>query len=307
MDSRPGGKQADESPDRFLRLDLPPHFELDFASEKATSGWLTVPGPLRSEWFVRINDGSFVCSGHGGEPITLRASKLLGGGLIEAVDDLGREVTYRIRPVETPEPEAVESTELGGSDLVITATGRVVDLHAPDPQMICVDDIAAALAKSFRDVPRYSNSYSAAQRALLATEIICGPLERPELAFTTLHHTSHEAFCFGSETSVLARPATSGFLQAERIRDALRAAIAEAFEIQPASKVPVEDARLVEQAHAIALAMESQRLTPDAFQMARQSLCLEPEETQLVPHLPRPMEPRQAELAFLRLHGRLVG
>ncbi|MEI7890142.1 MAG: hypothetical protein WCI34_07510, partial [Actinomycetes bacterium] len=75
----------------------------------------------------------------------------------------------------------------------------------------------------------------------------------------------------------------------------------------PVSELPVKDARLVEQAHAIALAMESQRLTPDAFRMARQTLGLGLEDTQLAPHLPRPMEPRQAELAFLRLHGRLVG
>ncbi|MEI7559771.1 MAG: hypothetical protein WCJ63_04195 [Actinomycetes bacterium] len=293
--------------ERFLRIDLPPVLEIDCASEKTTSGWLSVAGPLRRECFVRINDGSFICSGHGGDWVTIRVNKLLGGGQVAAIDDLGEQAIYRIRPIGVAQSKSVDSTGATGSDFVTTGTGRVIDLREPDPQMICADDIAAELSQAFRKVPDYSEGYSAAQRALLATEIVCGPLERPDLAFPVLHLRSHEAYWIGDVAPFLSGSATIRSRMEEDSRSAVRSAIARAFEMQPVSELAAEDAMLIEQAHSIALAMETQRLTPGAFEIARQTLDLQSGETQLVPNLPRPMEPRQAELAFLRLHGQLVG
>ena len=307
MNRQLGGKQANGSADRFLRVDLPPVFHLDTTSDKAVERWLTVADPLNREWFVRTNDGSFIASGYGGDPITIRATKLLGGGKIEAVDDLGGQVSYRIRPKRVLEFEPLNTARAKGKDSVTTPTGRIIDLYDPDPQMICADDIATTLASTFRQVPKYSESYSTAQSALLATEIICGPLERADLALTVLHSRSHEAYCFGSANLIKSGSEIGNARREAAITLSIKSAIEEAFKIKSVRQLPHEEARLVEQAHAIAVAMESQRLTPGAFELARQDLDLGADDTQLTPMIPRPMEPREAELKFLRLHGRLVG
>lgn len=74
---------------RYLALDLPATFTLEIRSEAGIwSEW----GVYRAEDFVRLDDGSYVCEGHGGSPTWLRCiarrygsfEHMDGGGLIHA-------------------------------------------------------------------------------------------------------------------------------------------------------------------------------------------------------------------------------
>jgi 5'-nucleotidase len=74
-----------------------------------------------------------------------------------------------------------------------TASGRKLDLDDPQPDQICLEDIASALSKVCRFGAQPLTFYSVAQHAMHVSRIIaeCG---RPDLALAALHHDSHEAY-----------------------------------------------------------------------------------------------------------------
>ena len=81
--------------------------------------------------------------------------------------------------LDVPEPTAV----------LLTFSGRTVDLEAPDFSRFDIEDIARPLAYQCRFVGNTRAFYSVAQHCILASELI-----PPQYAYDALMHDSEEAF-----------------------------------------------------------------------------------------------------------------
>ena len=80
----------------YLRVDMPEQFELEIQDHPGGS-WSTW-AVLRSDWLVRADDGSYLCTAHGGSPIYIRALSLdPKTDVIEHVDGGGYGTVYRYR------------------------------------------------------------------------------------------------------------------------------------------------------------------------------------------------------------------
>ena len=73
-----------------------------------------------------------------------------------------------------------------------TFTGRAFDLSNPQPEQVCIEDIAHALANCCRYAGHSRWHYSVAQHSLLVAEIVAAT--DPELALTALLHDAAEAY-----------------------------------------------------------------------------------------------------------------
>jgi len=80
---------------RFLDIDMPDAFELETPTEEGD--WV-VWGRYEASMFGRLEDGTYVCAGHGGSPLFLRCLRQDGAAL-EVVDGGGEHYRYRLRPV----------------------------------------------------------------------------------------------------------------------------------------------------------------------------------------------------------------
>jgi hypothetical protein len=80
----------------YLELQMPEQFELEV--QDAPGGtWMTWAAVLRAEWFDRQHDGSYVCTGHDGPPVWIRALSLdPGSKVIEHADHDGHVYHYRL-------------------------------------------------------------------------------------------------------------------------------------------------------------------------------------------------------------------
>lgn len=81
---------------RFLDVDMPPQFILEVRD--AGGRWIDW-GRFDRELFGRLDDGSYVCAGHGGSPLFLRCTEQRGNE-IECVDGGGELHIYRLAPVD---------------------------------------------------------------------------------------------------------------------------------------------------------------------------------------------------------------
>lgn len=77
----------------FTVLDLPTE-PFVFVDETGVDN-----GPFSGEWFATLDDGTMVCSGHGGSPLYLRVTDV-DGDWITTLDGTGRAFRYRIVPLE---------------------------------------------------------------------------------------------------------------------------------------------------------------------------------------------------------------
>jgi hypothetical protein len=75
---------------------------------------------------------------------------------------------------------------------VETPSGALVDLANPNPDLICIDDIARALANTCRFAGNVRRFYSVASHAILVRDL-ARAAGYPQLALAALHHDSHEA------------------------------------------------------------------------------------------------------------------
>jgi hypothetical protein len=78
----------------FVRISMPDQFVLEVRS--AEGAWLD-HGLFSREDFARLEDGSYVCAGHGGAPVFLRALSQRGAR-VDAVDGAGAATSYRLEP-----------------------------------------------------------------------------------------------------------------------------------------------------------------------------------------------------------------
>jgi hypothetical protein len=83
----------------YLEVHMPAQFELEI-QDRIGGPWGTW-AVLRAEWFGRGDDGSYVCTAHGGSPVYIRALSVdPKSGVIEHVDGdgYGTVSRYRLRP-----------------------------------------------------------------------------------------------------------------------------------------------------------------------------------------------------------------
>lgn len=75
-----------------------------------------------------------------------------------------------------------------------TASGRYVDVAAPNPATIVLEDIAHALANTNRFAGHTCRPYTVAEHAVLVAEHLLERTGSPYLALAGLHHDDAEAF-----------------------------------------------------------------------------------------------------------------
>jgi hypothetical protein len=80
----------------YLDVYMPAQFELAI-QDRLGGPWGTWATGLRPEYFDRGDDGTYLCSGHGGSPIYIRALSIDDRGVIEHVDGDGFGHVYRYR------------------------------------------------------------------------------------------------------------------------------------------------------------------------------------------------------------------
>jgi uncharacterized protein len=128
--------------------------------------------------------------------------------------------------IDTPEPRAGDHA----SDHVIElASGVYLDLSAPDPAVITVEDIAHGLAHTCRYAGHTRTFYSVAEHACLVAAKLRSDGFSPAVRLIGLHHDDAEAF-----VADIARPLKSLLQPAYgEITRRLDAAIVEALELPP--------------------------------------------------------------------------
>jgi len=77
---------------------------------------------------------------------------------------------------------------------VQTYTGRMVDILAPQPDEILIEDIAHALANQCRFNSHTSRYYSVAQHSILVSDLAEELTENKQAALYALLHDAHEAY-----------------------------------------------------------------------------------------------------------------
>lgn len=75
-----------------------------------------------------------------------------------------------------------------------TRTGKAVDLLNPQPDQICIADIAHSLAHQCRYTGHASRFYSVAEHSVLVADALMAETKSRELAWAGLMHDAHEAY-----------------------------------------------------------------------------------------------------------------
>lgn len=173
---------------------------------------------------------------------------------------------------------------------ITTVSGRQLSLVEPNPDIIALEDIAAALSKTCRFGAQTREFYSVAQHAVLVYELVVAA-GRSDLALASLHHDSHEAFAGDIPTPLKDKIASEADAYT-RVCEGLDAAIAKALGLHlPEEGSP--DQKAIKAADKRAFEIEAARLVPNA---------VEAELTNPVPDLEEPWSPIEAEKAFLAAH-----
>jgi hypothetical protein len=137
-----------------------------------------------------------------------------------------------------------------------TYTGRLYDFANPQPDQVCVEDIAHALSQVCRYGGHIEHAYSVGQHALLVRRLVCSHFGRPDLGYAALHHDSAEAYTGDVMKPMKVAMEKMGFLA----RDAF-SKIEEAAEVAVGVHLGVDSALfrdpVIKDADSMALRMEA--------------------------------------------------
>jgi hypothetical protein len=183
-------------------------------------------------------------------------------------------------------------TKIVPKDAIVTYSGKIIRPLDPDPEQICIEDIAHSLARQCRYTGHTEDFYSVAQHAVYVSEL-CDEKD----AKWGLLHDATEVYA-----SDLARPIkrfTEWGKQYEGIEDTLMLAIAKAFELEaPAIHALIALPLSVREADNEMLWTEIQQLMPPVLHEQI------PEDFS-----PRvwisPLNPRDAEYEFMHRYKEL--
>lgn len=113
------------------------------------------------------------------------------------------------------------------SSIIITRTGKLFDILHPNPALITLTDIAAALSKLCRFGGHCLQFYSVAEHCVLTTRLIAEKLQnRQDLLAWALLHDASEAFVVD-----IPRPVKRQLTEYQRLEEAIQRAIAERFNL----------------------------------------------------------------------------
>ncbi len=79
---------------KFIDIAMPERFVLEVPAEEG--GWID-HGLFRAADFDRLDDGAYLCAGHGGSPVYLRCLEQRGNDL-DVLDGDSNVFTYRVAP-----------------------------------------------------------------------------------------------------------------------------------------------------------------------------------------------------------------
>lgn len=83
---------------------------------------------------------------------------------------------------------------LADNTRIETYTGLLYDFASPQPDQVCVEDIAKSLSQVCRYGGHIDHRYSVAQHSLLVWRLVVHHLMRPDLGYAALHHDSPETY-----------------------------------------------------------------------------------------------------------------
>ena len=109
---------------------------------------------------------------------------------------------------------------------ILTMSGKYFDLANPDPNLVCVEDIAAHLGKICRWTGATSEFYSVAQHSVHVSRLVEDETNEEHLALLSLLHDAHEAY-----TGDISRPmkVLIGVKRMRAIENRIQEAIMEHF------------------------------------------------------------------------------
>ena len=87
-----------DAPKRFMDLEMPELFDLEVPLGGRPGEWTVDVGSLSPRLFARLDDGAYLCAGHGSHPVYLRVVEQLDGGVIRCLDGGGEPFLCRLRP-----------------------------------------------------------------------------------------------------------------------------------------------------------------------------------------------------------------
>jgi hypothetical protein len=172
------------------------------------------------------------------------------------------------------------------NSIIITRTGRHFDILDPDPELINLTDIAAALSKLCRFGGHCMQFYSVAEHCVLTTRLIAENMQdREDLLAWALLHDASEAFIVD-----IPRPVKRQLPEYQRLEEVIQRAIAERFNLP----WPIPDEVYQADNDMLIMEMESYMLKDSLH-----SLQHTPRYT-LIDGLPStPLDPMSAESLFL--------
>lgn len=147
---------------------------------------------------------------------------------------------------------------------VETVSGRYVDLMAPDPTTIVLDDVAWHLATQNRFLGAARRPISVGEHTLLVAEYLAERGQSPAAVLAGLHHDDHETYmgdiCRGVKNYLAAQSVVAAASRPlELLATRLDAAIAVALELPPIDALTRETVKATDD---WALAAEAYYLMP---------------------------------------------
>lgn len=180
-----------------------------------------------------------------------------------------------------------------------TASGRYVDLSAPHPETIILDDVAHGLAHTCRFAGQTSRYYSVAEHAVNVCNLLRVGLDRPDLALAGLHHDDAEGF-LGDVTRPLKTLLGPRYVEASEEMDC---AIAEALGLQHCFSGADPAVKLADD---LLLALEARALLPSRGEGWGYAL----PDVEQVPVWARPsivgVDPDRAKALWLEIHAEVT-
>lgn len=186
--------------------------------------------------------------------------------------------------------------------ILVTSSGREIDLNNVTSEAIALDDIAGALSQICRFGGLCTRFYSVAQHAVTVAEIVANDLQRPDLAFEALHHDSHEAYAGDLPRPLKLFLTGEGRTSHAQLCQQLDAAIAEALGFQRSAD-DTADRQVITLADNKALVAEAVALLPGGVAQIRGAVDLTDAQIAETGPAPEPLVPAAAKLAFLKAHS----
>lgn len=177
-------------------------------------------------------------------------------------------------------------------DAIWTYTGRIIRPLDPNPDDICIDDIAHSLANQCRFTGHTRKFYSVAQHSFLVADCL-EERGHPDLMMQGLLHDASEAYLSDLARPIKRSPTVMAFYDEAEIR--LMDAVWEAFGID----IPDWSEDKVREADDALLRAEARDLMPDTFPL---SGTLQGEHTYEWKHPILPVTPDVAEQLFMETY-----